>query len=276
VIRQAHSSARLVTAASVLALVLACGKSMRRTGAHGDEAGAGGAAASGGRGGGSSGGRGGAQSNGGSIAPGGRGATGGAGGGQGGTGGAGGRSPAGGSGGDGGCSVEEVEEDSLAHCQGALGDEPVSTCTFEATCAELGCGHPWSQFDLAGCRRRECTSQADCSPEHRCLPSVLAGATNCYSSVYEQCDPDCGECVCVASSDCSTVAFCQPTATFPPESDCPVEAIECERLSYFRTLVETCLESGYGDDITSSLEACVEAIAERFDECRGGGGAPGL
>jgi hypothetical protein len=94
--------------------------------------------------------------------------------------------------------------------------------------------------------------------------------------VYEECEPECGSCVCVVSSDCSTVAFCQPTVTFPPENDCPVETIACDDLSYYRTFVEMYLEQGWPDDITLSLEACALAIAERFDECRGGGGAPGL
>ncbi len=241
---------------------------MRRTGSDGDEAGAGGAAPSGGSAGSSTGGRSGGT--GGSGASGGLGATGGAGGGQGASGGSGGRPPTGGAGGEAGCSVEEVEEDSLAHCSGTFGDQPVSTCTFEATCTALGCGHPWSQFDLSGCRRRQCTSDTECESDHRCLPAVLAGATNCYSSVYEDCEPQCGECLCVASSDCSTVAFCQPVATFPPEGDCPVATIDCEELSYFRTLVEVYLEAGYSDDINASLEACLDAIANRFDECPGG------
>jgi hypothetical protein len=49
----------------------------------------------------------------------------------------------------------------------------------------------------------------------------------------------------------------------------------CDELSYFRTLVEIDSERGYADDVTFSFTACLDAIAERFDECRGGGGAPG-
>ena len=183
----------------------------------------------------------------------------------------------GGSSGEAGCTEPGAAGDPLSDCPStAFGDQPRSSCTFEATCETLGCGHPWSQFDLSGCRRRQCTSQANCSLDHRCLPAVLAGVINCYSSVYEECESDCGECSCTASSDCATVAFCQPTKNFPPENDCPVEAIACENLGYFRTLVEIDLEQGYADDVTFSFQACLDAIEERFDDCRGGGGAPGL
>lgn len=266
-------SRRLVLGIGVTGVVASCGKSVRDGGGDDDRSSAG-AGDSGGGSGNASGGRGGATvGRGGSVATGGRSgstATGGFGGTTGGA-------STGGSGGDAGCGEPGAAGDPFAHCPStAFGDQPLSSCTFEATCEALDCGALWSQFDETGCRRRECRAQADCSSGERCLPAVLAGQTGCYSSVYEECEWYCGECFCSASEDCATVAFCQPAADFPPENDCPVADIACEELWYFRDRVETDFEKGYADDVTFSFDACLDAIEERSAECQGGGGAPGL
>jgi hypothetical protein len=186
--------------------------------------------------------------------------------------------PTGGGGGSAGCAQAELPQDSLAHCptNPLEGGQPRSSCSLEATCDVLRCGDPWSGFDENGCRRLHCSSQADCAGTERCVPAVLGGHFDCYSSVYESCREYCGSCSCGWSDDCSTAAFCQPVAIFPHENDCRFDAEPCEALPDILWKLEMYAGGDYADDIEATLAACADRVATRIDECEGGGGAPGF
>jgi hypothetical protein len=261
-----RASTRWVVGLCGVMVAWACGKSVRQTGGDGRAAGGaeqGGAAADGGRDG-TNAGLGGAVATGG-IPTGGKAGLGGVSG-----------SSMGGSSGQAGCETTEVE-DSLAHCPrlgAAEWGQPASSCPFEATCEELHCGAPWSDFDENGCRRVPCESESACSASERCMPTALAGVIGCRSSILEGCEPYCSSCQCIGTDDCAAVAFCQPAVDFPPSDDCPVASFACNDLPYYRTMLEIQLQRDYESDIATALESCAEDVADRIAACLGTGGAP--
>ena len=182
-------------------------------------------------------------------------------------------------GGEGGaCLVEVAPHDLGDACGlGPFGNGEYATvttaCSFEATCKELGCGTPWSDFDAGGCRRATCTSSTDCGQSERCVPRVLYESV-CNPSVYERCSVDsCEHCACSTSEDCNNAGFCFPAADYPTSGDCNVDTSDCDavadRLSYLE------LDGTFTGDAAEAVNACVERLAHALNACNGTAGAAG-
>jgi len=181
----------------------------------------------------------------------------------------------GGSSGAAGCTRAEEVENSLSHCPPAPqrdGGQPTSSCGLEATCEALGCGRPWSDFDERGCLRPYCDGDDDCDADERCLPEELVGEVGCHSSIFEGCSPQCDGCGCGASSDCRSVAFCQPVSEFPESADCPVGGRPCEQLVEWRGALDA---QSYAPELVIALEACAIKLDRAIAACTGEGGAAG-
>jgi hypothetical protein len=224
-----------------------------------------GTAGSGGKGGGSAG----KSGNGGKTGSGGK-ATGGVGGRA--TGGLGGKA---GTGGEGGSCIEEVDEHPLGTSCDFTNPDGFSTvdttCTFEDTCAAVGCGTPFSPFDAAGCLRANCQSSAQCGTGERCVPALLHGY-GCYSSVYESCAPDCGRCSCTVSADCKEVGFCLDAADFPTSEDCDLSRVGCDRLEDLLGELEN---TSFEEDAAEAVAACRTKVLNKLADCNGQGGSGG-
>jgi hypothetical protein len=183
-----------------------------------------------------------------------------------------------GAGGEGGaCLVETSPHDLANSCGlGAFGNGEyatvTTTCSFEDTCKDLGCGAPWSDFDASGCRRATCTSSATCGHGERCVPRALY-ESGCNPGVYERCSAEsCDRCACSTSADCNSVGFCLAVADYPTSTDCNVDTSDCaavaDRLLY--------LELGaFTGDAADAVSACAERLHAALDVCDGVGGAAG-
>jgi hypothetical protein len=235
----------------------ACGRSVRtleRTNTGGPDAGEGGApTGSGGDGGAPLGGRGGA---GGRPSDGGAGAL--ASNGSGGTA----ADQSGGTGGNGATGGSGAAE-CLASVPGwALGCDPelnlTSTCSFEATCKEVGCGEPWSEFDASGCERRACQSSDDCAAGERCMAAPLVGEFSCRPSYFEGCSvSDCGTCTCEFDPNCFGTSYCLPASEHAPADDCPIpEHTYCSVYEHDAAMLENYLVPGGKGDTQVALRAC--------------------
>jgi hypothetical protein len=153
-----------------------------------------------------------------------------------------------------------------------------TTCTFEDTCRELDCGATWSQFDASGCRRPTCTASSQCDDDERCVASSLVGANGCYSSVFEGCELDDCSCVCGASADCETLAFCQPAADFPEAADCPISTVGCAGLPELISMLELWtdgVDTGDLTDLDTAMLACQTKAEHALERCNGHGGEGG-
>jgi len=174
-----------------------------------------------------------------------------------------------------GCNRPDEVEDSLSHCPPAPkrdGGQPTSSCSLEATCEALGCGQPWSDFDVQGCLRPYCDGDDDCDADERCVPETLVGELGCHSSIFEGCSPECDGCGCEASADCRSVAFCQPVSEFPESADCSVRGRSCDQLEEWRGALDT---GSYAPEVVLALEACAMRLDRAVAACAGEGGAAG-
>lgn len=75
-------------------------------------------------------------------------------------------------------------------------------CSFEDTCAEIGCGDDWSPYRADGCRREKgdsCTSNDDCEAPQVCSLFQPQDATRCAYDAINSC-------------------FCQQTGIGPTEN----------------------------------------------------------
>jgi hypothetical protein len=84
---------------------------------------------------------------------------------------------------------------------------PPSWCSREDTCQSLGCGS--LEFDSNGCRRPECTSDADCSSTDRCVFEQCRSTSSCSYTGD-------GTCQCGGPDPCINAHFCNPTADYGP------------------------------------------------------------
>lgn len=84
---------------------------------------------------------------------------------------------------------------------------PQSWCSREDTCKSLGCGS--LEFDTNGCRRRDCTSDADCSATDRCVFEQCRSTSSCAYLGD-------GTCQCGGPDPCINARFCNPTADYGP------------------------------------------------------------
>jgi hypothetical protein len=87
---------------------------------------------------------------------------------------------------------------------------PPSWCSLEDTCKSLGCGS--LEFDANGCKRPECTSDADCSSADRCIHVACRNTMACTYSAD-------GNCLCGGPTPCFEAQFCNPTAETGPRGD---------------------------------------------------------
>ncbi len=77
---------------------------------------------------------------------------------------------------------------------------PVSSCSFEATCEQIGCGG--QQFDENGCQRPTCDDDDDCSPSEECVHLDATFTSACEMS---------GDvCQCGGATIAIPGAFCNP------------------------------------------------------------------
>jgi hypothetical protein len=85
----------------------------------------------------------------------------------------------------------------LAACEDAIN----SICSLQDTCRILTCGNG-GRYSKAGCRRRQCTSDAECLSSEECRPVQDAFATGCWFSL--------AGCVCGGTLDSRTITRCVP------------------------------------------------------------------
>jgi hypothetical protein len=152
------------------------------------------------------------------------------------------------------------------HCESP--GEVQSTCSFEATCAELHCGDGFSQFGADGCTRR-CASDADCENGERCRYTALdvsSGDCPTIGSVVEGCELFDGECSCSISADCQRPNICVDAQAYPESQDCVVEGASCELLAEVRWRIAPLAEGERGPDLAVKAGACLSAVdAERLE-----------
>jgi hypothetical protein len=151
-----------------------------------------------------------------------------------------------------------------------------NTCSFDAACDVLGCGSAWSQYTEGMCVRASCAESGLCEGGERCVAAPVAGRFDepCGNQA-DSCDVTASGCECLYYEECFPSAVCLPVDEFPPANDCPIAELDCEGLEQAAETLRGYLD---GDvflepydppgNIASSLQACLDAVAERaLDVC---------
>jgi hypothetical protein len=158
-----------------------------------------------------------------------------------------------------------------------------STCTFEATCREVRCGQPSSEFDANGCERTHCVASEDCASDERCVAAPLLGDFSCAPAYFEGCSVSgCGQCICDFDPSCHGVSYCLPADEHPPADDCPIPAhTYCAVYEHDAAMLANYLDQaseGTGDT-QAALRACRDKLQVELERCarqaNGGGGTSG-
>ena len=152
------------------------------------------------------------------------------------------------------------------HCE--TPNEFESSCSFEATCAQLDCGDGFSQFGTDGCIRR-CLSDTDCGDGERCRYTALdasAGECPTIGSVVEGCELSDGECSCSISANCQHPNICVDAQAYPESEECVVEGASCELLSELRLRIAPLAEGEGGTGLADKAALCLATVdAKRLD-----------
>ncbi len=99
------------------------------------------------------------------------------------------------------------EQSSVGSCDfSACEEPPPSLCSMESTCERLGCGG--FEFDEAGCGRKACETDANCSAEERCTAGEFAPRSCMPSSD--------GTCTCSGLDMILYGSLCNPVSVAGP------------------------------------------------------------
>ncbi len=137
-----------------------------------------------------------------------------------------------------------------------------SSCSFAATCEQLGCGDGFSQFDARGCTRY-CETSTDCGQGERCRHTRLVlTEEECPSpgSEVEGCSVIDGACECGITADCVHPDICVDAIAYPASLDCAVDDASCEALSFGEFRLRAVLEEDPIPDVAAEAQTCLDAI----------------
>jgi hypothetical protein len=158
----------------------------------------------------------------------------------------------------------EPNEPFAPACESPLDFE--SSCSFGATCDELGCGNGVSQFDARGCTRY-CDTSADCGQGERCRHTFLfLSDEECPApgSEVEACSMQDGACECGITADCVHPDVCVDATTYPASQDCAVEGASCRALSFGAFRLQGVLESDPTADVAAEAQSCLDAVQAKL------------
>jgi hypothetical protein len=140
-----------------------------------------------------------------------------------------------------------------------------TTCTFEETCAALGCGDGFSIFGEDGCQHF-CENDSDCGPEQRCRFTALSGEGCPSRRVVEMCDKEEGTCKCYGSADCYKPDICVDATRFSESEDCAVQDMSCEELRQFQENAAADETPPAGSAKAAAFAVCNERVRVRLAE----------
>ena len=152
------------------------------------------------------------------------------------------------------------------------------TCSFDESCAVLGCGTAWSRYDENRCVRADCAGTGLCGAGERCVSAPVGGGFDepCGNE-SDSCDVTASGCECLRYEECFASAVCLPIDEFPPEKDCPIANLDCAELERAMATLEAYLDGGSDvflepyeapANLTADLQACFDAVFVRHEnEC---------
>jgi hypothetical protein len=120
-------------------------------------------------------------------------------------------------------------------------------------------------LDDDGCARAECTRDADCTDDERCLPSLLVHF-GCQGSFVEQCDGNAALCNCSITADCRGFLRCVPKALAPPAADCLHSSSDCNELSYQVGELQGLGSGLLGTEVKQSVDACIVKLQAQMQQ----------
>jgi hypothetical protein len=98
------------------------------------------------------------------------------------------------------CTAEESAASETPCGFTACEERPTSSCSFEDTCAQIGCGG--QQFDENGCQRPICEEDGECLPNEECV--------HLDATFTSACDMSSGTCQCGGPTIAIPGSFCNP------------------------------------------------------------------
>jgi len=131
-----------------------------------------------------------------------------------------------------------------------------STCTWDETCAAVGCGDGASIYGKDGCDR-SCNTSDDCGPGERCRYTVL---TRGITTSIEQCNIDGGGCSCTSNADARAPDICVDARRYPESSDCQLAELGCGELSDFANNLRELGSAPEGSAKAAAIAGCASAI----------------